>query len=162
MSRTGRTGGAAAMGPYRVLAGNRNLGLLFWGQVVSAFGDRLYMVMALDQVAALFQEEQALAQHTIIAQGECGDKLYIIKTGSVEVVATDGSGRERKVGALAARDFFGEIATPAVAVTALRLARVFGRRLRGGERDGDGGALADGTLDGDAPAVLLHDRLHAR
>src|SRR5690348_14353233 len=38
---------AAVMGPYRVLAGNRNLSLLFSGQVASAFGDRLYIVVVM-------------------------------------------------------------------------------------------------------------------
>ncbi len=32
------------LGPYRVLRGNRNLSLLFGGQVVSAFGDWLYVL----------------------------------------------------------------------------------------------------------------------
>ncbi len=33
-----------ALGPYGVLRGNRNLALLFGGQVVSSFGDWLYIL----------------------------------------------------------------------------------------------------------------------
>jgi MFS family permease len=37
-------GGAGMLGPYGVLRGNRNLQLLFGGQVVSSFGDWLYVL----------------------------------------------------------------------------------------------------------------------
>jgi MFS family permease len=36
--------GGRMLGPYGVLRGNRNLSLLFGGQVVSAFGDWLYIL----------------------------------------------------------------------------------------------------------------------
>ena len=64
----------------------------------------------LDQVAALFQEEEVQAGQIIVAQGEHGDKLYIIKSGEVEVLATGDDGRELKVDELSAMEYFGEIA----------------------------------------------------
>ncbi|HWE62552.1 MAG TPA: MFS transporter [Chloroflexota bacterium] len=64
----------------------------------------------LDQVASLFQEEQVPAGHTIIRQGEPGDKLYIIKSGAVTVFAKDPGGRDQQVDALSAMEYFGEIA----------------------------------------------------
>jgi CRP-like cAMP-binding protein len=61
-------------------------------------------------VASLFQEEQVPSGHTIITQGEHGDKLYIIKSGTVDVLATGDSGRELRVDERSAMDYFGEIA----------------------------------------------------
>jgi MFS family permease len=45
MSAESGSGAASGLlGPYRVLKGNRNLDLLFLGQVVSSFGDWLYII----------------------------------------------------------------------------------------------------------------------
>jgi predicted MFS family arabinose efflux permease len=65
---------------------------------------------ALDQVASMFQEEQAPAGHNIVVQGEYGDKLYILKSGAVQVFAVGDDDHEVQVDALAPPDYFGEIA----------------------------------------------------
>ena len=45
----------------------------------------------------------------IIQQGDVGDRMYVVQTGSVEVVH-ESNGEERRLSALTAGDFFGEMA----------------------------------------------------
>lgn len=52
---------AAWLGPYVVLRGNRGLSLLFGGQVVSAFGDRIYVIVVLVMAFNLTQSATVVA-----------------------------------------------------------------------------------------------------
>jgi CRP-like cAMP-binding protein len=45
----------------------------------------------------------------IIQQGDVGDRMYVVQTGNVEVVL-ESNGEERRLSALTAGDFFGEMA----------------------------------------------------
>jgi MFS family permease len=49
------------LGPYSVLQGNRSLALLFGGQVVSAFGDRVYIIVVLVMAFNLTQSATIVA-----------------------------------------------------------------------------------------------------
>jgi MFS family permease len=64
----------------------------------------------LDELAARFQVERVPAAHTIIRQGDDGDRFYIIRHGTVAVQVNDGERGERQVATMSARDYFGEIA----------------------------------------------------
>lgn len=64
----------------------------------------------LDELASRFQVERVPAAHTIIRQGDDGDKFYIIRHGTVAVQVNDGERGERHVATMCARDYFGEIA----------------------------------------------------
>lgn len=46
----------------------------------------------------------------IVREGETGDRLYIVKEGDAEVVASDEEGREEELATLTKNDYFGEIA----------------------------------------------------
>ena len=45
----------------------------------------------------------------IVRQGDVGDQMYVVQSGSVEVVL-ESDGTERRLSTMAAGDFFGEIA----------------------------------------------------
>ena len=45
----------------------------------------------------------------IVQQGDVGDQMYVVQSGTVEVVLESG-GRERQLSTMAAGDFFGEMA----------------------------------------------------
>lgn len=64
----------------------------------------------LDELAARFQVERFPAAHTIIQQGDAGDRFYIIRHGTVAVHTNDDERGERQVATMSARDYFGEIA----------------------------------------------------
>lgn len=66
--------------------------------------------VALDAVAQRLQLEHLPAQTTIVRQGEPGDALYIIKSGTVQVLLSRADGREAIVATLSTMDYFGEIA----------------------------------------------------
>jgi putative peptide zinc metalloprotease protein len=61
-------------------------------------------------LSARLKEEKKHAGQTIIKQGEQGDKFYIIKSGRVQISATDGQGRKTDLATLSKGDYFGEIA----------------------------------------------------
>lgn len=46
----------------------------------------------------------------IVREGDVGDRLYIVKEGDAEVVASDEDGREEELATLTKNDYFGEIA----------------------------------------------------
>jgi len=46
----------------------------------------------------------------VVREGETGDRLYIVKEGDAEVVASDEDGREEELATLTKNDYFGEIA----------------------------------------------------
>lgn len=46
----------------------------------------------------------------VVREGETGDRLYIVKEGDAEVVASDEEGREEELATLTKNDYFGEIA----------------------------------------------------
>jgi len=64
----------------------------------------------LEEVASLFLNELFAADRSVIHEGDCGDKFYIIVRGKVEVSRRDSSGIDRRVSVLADGDHFGEIA----------------------------------------------------
>ena len=64
----------------------------------------------LDELAARFEVEQVPAAHTIIRRGDEGDRFYIIRHGTVEVLANGGGKGAKHVIRRSAGDYFGEIA----------------------------------------------------
>ena len=64
----------------------------------------------LEAVADQFASEYYAANETIFAQGESGDRLYILVRGQVAVLATDVQGREQQIETLEDGDHFGEMA----------------------------------------------------
>ncbi len=64
----------------------------------------------LETVADQFASEYYAANETIFAQGDSGDRLYILARGQVAVLATDAQGREQHIETLEDGDHFGEIA----------------------------------------------------
>jgi ATP-binding cassette subfamily B protein len=65
---------------------------------------------ALEQLSGLFVAEKFEAGATVVAQGDQGDKFYLIARGKVEVVVAMESGERSKVANLEDGDHFGEIA----------------------------------------------------
>ena len=63
--QTARRGGRF-LGPYQVLQGNRNLSLLFGGQIVSAFGDWLYITALVVLVYNLTHSAMIVAALTFV------------------------------------------------------------------------------------------------
>lgn len=61
-------------------------------------------------IAASFEPERHPAGSVIIREGEAGDKLYLLHSGSVEVTRLLPNGREDAVASLKPGDVFGEIA----------------------------------------------------
>jgi MFS family permease len=64
----------------------------------------------LDDLAARFTLERLPAAHTIIREGDVGDRFYIIRHGTVEVLANGHDGKAVQVDTMSDRDYFGEIA----------------------------------------------------
>jgi MFS family permease len=64
----------------------------------------------LDELEARLQPERIAAGATIIREGEVGDRLYIIRRGSVAVSACSADGRRVAVATLGRGAYFGEIA----------------------------------------------------
>jgi CRP-like cAMP-binding protein len=60
-------------------------------------------------LAQQLEVEHYPADTKIVSQGDVGDRLYIIKSGRVEVLVTD-MGSVRRVNELSANDYFGEMA----------------------------------------------------
>ena len=63
----------------------------------------------LTEVADKMSVERHAQDDVLIRQGDPGDKFYLIRDGSVEVIVKDGDS-SRMVGALGRGDFFGEAA----------------------------------------------------
>ncbi|MGH7353653.1 MAG: ABC transporter transmembrane domain-containing protein [Candidatus Rokuibacteriota bacterium] len=61
-------------------------------------------------IAARFVTERYPPGKRLIEEGDPGDKLYILVRGSVEVLARDRGGEERRVAVLQDGDVFGEVA----------------------------------------------------
>jgi ATP-binding cassette subfamily B protein len=64
----------------------------------------------LDMLAAALVLERVDAGSVIVTAGEPGDRLYVINSGEVEVLAVDWDRRLRRLATLRERDYFGEIA----------------------------------------------------
>ncbi len=64
----------------------------------------------LPQVANLLRVERFPAQTPIIREGEAGDKLYIVRSGSANVYLSDREHKNHRLTTLQEGDFFGEIA----------------------------------------------------
>ncbi len=64
----------------------------------------------LEAVADQFASEYYAANETIFAQGDSGDRFYILARGQVAVLATDAQGREQQIEILEDGDHFGEMA----------------------------------------------------
>jgi MFS family permease len=66
--------------------------------------------LLLDDLAASVRLDCLPGRHTLIQEGEPGDRLYLIKRGRLEVVASAPEGGEVHLATLAARDYVGETA----------------------------------------------------
>jgi len=64
----------------------------------------------LDDLAVRMRPEHAAAGATIVREGEHGDKLYLIKSGEVEVVGRGEDSEEQELATIGGMDYFGEIA----------------------------------------------------
>ena len=64
----------------------------------------------LQEIADLSNLRQIPAGSAVVREGDTGDDLYIIKSGTLCVSAVQECGRDAKVGGLEASDFFGEMA----------------------------------------------------
>jgi len=64
----------------------------------------------LTNIAETMEKERYPAGETIIRQGDEGDKFYLIKGGTVEVIVNQGRPNESKVATLSKGQFFGETA----------------------------------------------------
>jgi cGMP-dependent protein kinase 1 len=62
----------------------------------------------LSQISDMLKREFHATGATIIQQGDPGDKFYIIRGGSVNVIKTDSYGQEKLVGTLHRGNYFGE------------------------------------------------------
>lgn len=65
---------------------------------------------ALAKVAEKMGRERHSAGKIIFRQGEPGDKFYLIRRGSVDVIVDHGTHMERKLAQIGQGDFFGEVA----------------------------------------------------
>ena len=63
----------------------------------------------LEAVAAQLRPERYESDAAVVTQGEPGDRLYIIASGSVEIVVSSGAG-ERRINTLGEGEYFGEMA----------------------------------------------------
>ncbi len=117
----------AAFGPRAVTVGLALVGLaalaaaLPWLlRLESVLGVRLFLHRvpvlaplaraALDDVAACLRPQSVAAGTAIVRQGECGDRLYLVKDGAVDVAVRGADGRDRHLATLGPTDYFGEIA----------------------------------------------------
>ena len=64
----------------------------------------------LQEIAELSRLRQVKAGNAVVQEGESGDDLYIVKTGTLCVSTKQDCGRNAEVGGLEASDFFGEMA----------------------------------------------------
>jgi ATP-binding cassette subfamily B protein len=65
---------------------------------------------ALEQAAQFFEAESYPAGHSIVTEGELGDRLFLIARGQVEVIKADPIHGLRTLAVLEDGDYFGEIA----------------------------------------------------
>ncbi len=63
----------------------------------------------LNDLVAITQHKDYKANHTVIRQGESGDKMYIIVVGKVQVQMHIADGEDLPIGELVAGEAFGEI-----------------------------------------------------
>ncbi len=64
----------------------------------------------LDHVVERLQVERVTSGQDIIRQGDTGDRMYIIRRGTVEINVVGADGVERTINELSRMDYFGEIA----------------------------------------------------
>jgi ATP-binding cassette subfamily B protein len=64
----------------------------------------------LEEVARFFVAESYPEGRNVVAQGEIGDRFYLIARGRVEVLKDDAAGTPQKVAILEDGDYFGELA----------------------------------------------------
>lgn len=81
-----------------------------------AFADAIhipYFALPPDKLMALKARMERVgmeANRLVVRQGDPGDSMFVIMSGSVRVVRTDENGREKLLGTLHAGDCFGEVA----------------------------------------------------
>jgi CRP-like cAMP-binding protein len=63
-----------------------------------------------DLLMSRVQEEAFEAGQTVVQQGDPGERFYVIRDGSVQVLQANAAGAVRAVAELGAGDFFGELA----------------------------------------------------
>ncbi len=64
----------------------------------------------LEMVSELARPRRFGSGDVICEEGELGDSLYVLASGEVEVLRSDGSGAAKRLATLRAPDFFGEMA----------------------------------------------------
>jgi len=64
---------------------------------------------ALSTIANQFSQEWFAPGRLVVQQGDPADKLYLIRSGSADVVLASPNGDERKINSLSDGDFFGEM-----------------------------------------------------
>jgi CPA1 family monovalent cation:H+ antiporter len=64
----------------------------------------------LDRLSSHLRAVSYMAGEIIVKEGESGESMYIIGRGQVDILKSNSSGKEKKVGHLVTGDFFGEIA----------------------------------------------------
>jgi ATP-binding cassette subfamily B protein len=65
---------------------------------------------ALARLAQQFAPERVADGRTIVAEGELGDRFYLIARGTVEVTQRDAAGTEQVLNVLTDGEYFGELA----------------------------------------------------
>ena len=94
--------GMLTLQPLFLLAFASTLGLMVLGIV-------LFIVVAVFSQRTMVLEEYD-AKETIFREGDVGRHLYVIKSGSVEIVVRKPDGGEQVVRSLGAGEYFGEMA----------------------------------------------------
>jgi len=92
---------------------------------------------ALDRLALAFEQQTFEDGDIIFRQGESGDRLYLVESGTVELVRTD-SGRVHTLARLGSGEYFGELAllsdspraATAICVGEVELLSISGRELK--------------------------------
>jgi hypothetical protein len=65
---------------------------------------------AIDRLVLSFESHVFTDGDVIFRQGDEGDRMYLVESGRVNLMRTDGSGRRRKLGTVDAGGYFGELA----------------------------------------------------
>jgi ATP-binding cassette, subfamily B, bacterial len=63
----------------------------------------------LKELIPLFATEQVPGNRTVLHEGDCGDRFYVLVRGSVEVLRRQDRGNDKRIAVLQDGDYFGEI-----------------------------------------------------